>query len=90
VASVFHRNNSLLHSGYVSEHLPDNLRSTGMGVAISVAGLGSALWGWGADHFYTVDPVQQSPMPFYSAAALGIIGCVGLFVFDRIHPIRQS
>ena len=78
------------HSGYMSEHLPDNLRSTGMGVAISLSGLGSTLWGWAADYLYTVDPVQQSPMPFYSAAALGIAGCIGLFVFDRIHPIRRE
>lgn len=77
------------HSGYMSEHLPDNLRSTGMGVAISLSGLGSAIWGWAADILYTVEPVQQSPQPFYSAAALGIVGCIGLFVFNRFHPIRQ-
>jgi len=78
------------HSGYMSEHLPDNLRSTGMGVAISFSGLGSTLFGWTADHFYTVDPVQQSPLPFYAAAALGIVGAIGLLVFDRFHRIRQS
>ena len=78
------------HSGYMSEHLPDHLRSTGMGVAISFSGLGSALWGAAADYLYTVDPVQQSPLPFYSAAALGIIGTIGLLVFDRFIPIRRE
>ena len=77
------------HSGYMSEHLPDNLRATGMGVAISLSGLGSTLWGWAADMLYTSNPVEQSPMPFYSAAVLGIVGCIGLFIFNRIHPIRQ-
>ena len=77
------------HSGYMSEHLPDHLRSTGMGVAISLSGLGSTIWGWAADLLYTTNPVQQSAMPFYSAAVLGIVGCIGLFLFDRVYPIRQ-
>ena len=83
------------HAGYMSEHLSDHLRATGIGVAISLSGLGSTLWGWAADAFWTdkndlVFTIEQSPMPFYSAAALGILGAVGLLIFDRFVPIRRS
>ena len=76
------------HAGYLSEHLPGDLRSTAIGVAITFSGLGSAIYGWTADALW--DPVTQSSLPFYTAATIGIIGSIGLFIFDRFRPIRDE
>ena len=75
------------HAGYLSEHLPGDLRSTAIGVAITFSGLGSAIYGWTADALW--DPATQSSLPFYTAATIGIIGSIGLFIFDRFRPIRE-
>ena len=73
---------------------PDHLRSTGMGVAISISGLGSTIRGWAADELWTAPDnmaftIEASPMPFYSAAAFGIVDAIGLFLFDRVRPIGR-
>lgn len=79
------------HAGYLSEHLPGNLRSTAIGLAISFAGLGSVIYGWAVEEIWTPgDAGFSSQRPFQVAAVLGLIGAAGLLVFDRIHPIRTQ
>ena len=75
------------HAGYLSEHLPGGLRTTAIGFSITFSGLGSAIYAWAADALW--DPATQSSQPIYAAALLGGVGCVGLFVFDRLRPIRE-
>ena len=65
-----------------------------MGVAISISGLGSTIRGWAADELWTAPDnmaftIEASPMPFYSAAAFGIVDAIGLFLFDRVRPIGR-
>ncbi|MEA1952243.1 MAG: MFS transporter [Planctomycetota bacterium] len=76
------------HAGYLSEHMPAELRATAIGCSITISGLGSTIYAWVAD--YMILPESQSPMAFYMAACLGLIGCTGLFIFDRIRPIREA
>jgi MFS family permease len=78
------------NAGYLSEHLPNRLRSTAIGCAISLAGLGSTLYG--ALPLALMDPNESgfdSRLPFWISAGVGLAGAAGLFVFDRLRPIRQ-
>ena len=75
------------HAGYLSEHLPTDLRTTAIGFAITFSGLGSTIYGWAADALW--NPATQSSQPFFAAALLGGVACIGLFVFDRLRPIRE-
>jgi hypothetical protein len=78
------------HAGYLSEHLPDHLRSTAIGCAISLSGTGATLFG--ALPLAVMDPNAgsfDSRIPFWIAAGLGTTGALGLLVFDRIQPIRS-
>jgi MFS family permease len=78
------------HAGYLAEHMPNHLRSTAIGCSISLSGLGSTIYGWAAGYLWNPDVAGfQSSQPFLAAAALGVIGCLSLFIFDRIHPIRE-
>lgn len=78
------------HAGYLSEHMPNHLRSTAIGCSISLSGLGSTIYGWCAGYLWSPDAAGfQSSRPFLAAAALGLAGCLGLWVFDRFHPIRR-
>lgn len=76
------------HAGYMSEHMPTDLRSTAIGFAITFSGLGSTIFGWVAASMW--DPTLQSSQPFLAAAFLGAVASVGLFMFDRFQPIRQE
>ena len=79
------------HGGYLSEHLPSRLRSTAIGCAISLSGLGSTLYGFLP--LALMDPNASgfdSRLPFWISAGLGLTGAAGLFVFDRLIPIRQA
>jgi len=79
------------HAGYLSEHMPEDLRATAIGCSITVSGLGATTFAWVSG--YVWDPnysnFQSSP-PFVAAAALGLTGCVALFVFNWFIPIRQT
>jgi hypothetical protein len=75
------------HAGYVSEHLPGELRATAIGLAITFSGLGSTIYGWAAADL--CDPAIHSSRPFFAAAALGLAASLGLFIFDRLWPIYQ-
>lgn len=79
------------HGGYLSEHMPNHLRSTAIGCSISLSGLGSTIYGWAAGYLWNPDVVGfHSSRPFLAAAVLGIVGCLGLWLFDRIRPIREA
>ncbi|MSR58131.1 MAG: MFS transporter [Planctomycetaceae bacterium] len=75
------------HAGYLSEHMPPGLRSTAIGCSITFSGLGSTIFGWLAAAIW--DPTVDSRSPFFTAASLGGLAAVGLFVFDRFRPIRE-
>jgi len=79
------------HAGYLSEHMPDRLRATAIGCSITFSGLGSTIFAWIADQVW--NPAMtgfQSSHPFVAAAVLGLVGSVGLLLFDRFVPIRQK
>ena len=75
------------HAGYLSEHMPAELRSTAIGCSITFSGLGSTIFGWAAAAMW--NPTLDSRTPFLVAASLGGLGALGLFVFDRFRPIRE-
>ena len=78
------------HAGYLSEHMPQDLRATAIGCSITFSGLGSTIYGWGADYLFSPAAAGfQSWRPFLAAAVLGLLGCLGLFIFDRFRPIRR-
>ncbi len=68
-------------TGHLAEHMPDNLRATSIGCAVSLSGLSMTLFGWFAPVVW--DPVTQSAPPFLMAAMLCGIGGYGLLLFDR-------
>lgn len=79
------------HAGYLSEHMPSNLRATAIGCSITFSGLGSTIFAWAADHVWSpAAPGFQSSHPFFAATVLGLIGATGLLIFDRFIPIRQK
>jgi hypothetical protein len=75
-------------AGYISEHLPSNLRSTAIGCSVAISGLAGTIYAWAADYFWS--PGISASYPLYAAFICGMIGCVGLFIYDRFYPIRQS
>ena len=79
-------------SGYVSEHMPSDLRSTAIGLSVTFAGLSSAIYCWVADALWTPDASQMNPsrMPFYSVVVLGLSGAILLAVYDFRWPIRDE
>ncbi|MFN0054418.1 MAG: MFS transporter [Planctomycetales bacterium] len=78
------------HAGYLSEHLPGRLRSTAIGCAISLAGVGSTLYGSLPLSLMDAKSTDfDSRLPFWISAALGLAGATCLLVFDRLKPIRQ-
>jgi len=79
------------HAGYLSEHLPAELRATAIGSAITLSGVGSTVYAWSAGSLWDPDVAGfQSSKPFVAAAVLGLVGSVALLVFDRLAPIRQT
>ncbi|MFN0195299.1 MAG: MFS transporter [Planctomycetaceae bacterium] len=75
------------HAGYMAEHLPSHLRATAIGFAITFSGTGSTIFGWIAPEIW--NPTVNSTGPFIAAATLGLTACIGLFIADRIRPIRE-
>lgn len=79
------------HAGYLSEHMPEDLRSTAIGLAINVAGTAGTLFAFLTNGILKPDaPDFNSRAPFWLAAGLGLTGALGLLVFDRFVPIRQE
>ncbi len=79
------------HSGYLSEHLPENLRATAIGCAITLAGTGGTAASWVADKIW--NPAMtgfHASSPFFAGASIGIVGSILLFILDRFHPIRAD
>lgn len=80
-----------LHSGFLSEHLPQKLRATAIGCGISLAGIGSTVYG--ALPLEVMDPNSphfNASIPFLIATAVGLAGAGALFLFDRFRPIRGA
>src|SRR5262249_58682137 len=73
------------HAGYLSEHMPPDLRATAIGLAITVAGTSSAVFGLLSNRIWKPppdDPIGfNAQAPFWLAAGLGLTGALGLFVF---------
>src|SRR5262249_36157755 len=79
------------HAGYLSEHMPADLRATAIGCAITLAGLSSTIFGFiPLDAFNPDSASFDSRQPFWLASGLGCIGALGLLIFDRFVPIRQA
>jgi len=79
------------HAGYLSEHMPEDLRATAIGCSITISGLGSTIFAWTSGYLWDPNLSSfQSSQPFLAAAVFGLTGCVGLFIFDRFIPIRQK
>jgi MFS family permease len=78
------------HAGYLSEHMPDDLRATAIGCSVTFAGLGSTIYGWASDSLWSPNAADfQSWRPFIAAAVLGLAGSAGLCLFDHLIPIRE-
>jgi MFS family permease len=78
------------HAGYLSEHMPHDLRATAIGLTITAAGTSSALFGFLTNAILNPDAESfDSREPFWLAAGLGLTGALGLLVFDRFRPIRE-
>jgi hypothetical protein len=83
------------HSGYLSEHVPVDLRATAIGCSITFAGLAGTCFSWVADEVWSPNAPSfqtgaRSAYPFLAASFLGIAGSVALFVFDQLRPTRAS
>jgi hypothetical protein len=79
------------HAGYLSEHMPEDLRATAIGMAVTLAGMSSTLFGFLTNAIWSPDdPGFDSRNPFLLAAGLGLAGALGLLVFDRVVPIRKG
>ena len=58
--------------------------------SITFSGLGSTIFAWVADHLWNPAATGfQSSHPFVTATVLGLVGSVGLLLFDLFVPIRQ-
>ncbi|MDA0660848.1 MAG: MFS transporter [Planctomycetota bacterium] len=81
-----------LFTGYLSEHMPSDLRSTAIGLSVTFAGLSSTIYAWWADWLWKTGNVPADfryDTPFLAAAILGVIGALLLAVYDRFDPIRE-
>lgn len=74
-------------SGYLSEHLPDDLRATVIGCSVAISGLSGTMFAWIAN--YSWNPAMSSAYPLFAACACGAIGCVALLVFNRFEPVGE-
>ena len=77
-------------TGWLSEHIPGELRATGIGVSCTIAGVSSTIFAWVAGYIWNADQPQfNSSNPFYTAFFLGIVGCVVLGVCSWFHPFNR-
>ena len=79
------------HAGYMSEHMPSDLRATAIGMTIMFSGLACTIFAWIVPMVWNPDATDfKSAGPFLTAAVLGLVGAVGLLIYDREFPIRTS
>lgn len=78
------------HGGYMTEHLVSRLRPTAIGFAITFSGTGEVTYGWLTKLAWNPNlPGYESWKPVLVAGLLGLIAAIGLFIFDRLRPIRE-
>jgi hypothetical protein len=79
------------HAVYMSEHMPSDLRATAIGMTIMFAGLAGTIFAWIVPTVWNPDATDfKSAEPFLTAAVLGLVGAVGLLVYDWEFPTRTS
>ena len=79
------------HAGYLSEHMPDSLRATAIGCTIMFSGIGSTAYSFIAPVLWNPNSADfRSWKPTVAGAVIGLIGTVGLFIYDRLRPIRDT
>ena len=79
------------HGGYLTEHIGDRLRPTAIGFAITFSGLGETVYGWVSKATWNADLEGfQSWKPVLLASIAGLIATAGLFLYDRLRPIRSE
>ncbi len=80
-----------VESGYVSEVIREDQRSTGIGLATTFSGLGSWTFNFVTRQIQSPDsPAFSSALPFYIAAAVGLAGTLGLLAFDAYGRRRRA
>ena len=79
------------HAGYISEHMPRDLRPSAIGFSISFAGVGSTIYLWVAPWIWDPKATDfNSAGPFWAAGTVGLVGALGLWLYDRFRPIREE
>ncbi len=79
------------HGGYLTEHIGDRLRPTAIGFAITFSGLGETIYGWASKATWDPDlPEFESWRPILVASIAGLFATAGLFLYDRLKPIRAD
>jgi len=79
------------HGGYLTEHIGDRLRPTAIGFAITFSGLGETVYGWASKAAWNPNLEGfQSWKPVLLASIAGLFATAGLFLYDRMRPIRSD
>ena len=79
------------HGGYLTEHIGDRLRPTAIGFAITFSGLGEPVYGWASKGIWSPDqPGFEAWKPVLLASVAGLFATAGLFLYDRLKPIRSE
>ena len=79
------------HGGYLTEHIGDRLRPTAIGFAITFSGLGETVYGWASKGIWSPDqPGFEAWKPVLLASVAGLFATAGLFLYDRLKPIRSE
>ena len=78
------------HAGYLSEHLPEDLRATAIGCAITCAGLAGTFFSWAADWLWNPAARGFTSSNFVAGRGSPTAAVPALIlIFDRFHPIRD-
>jgi len=79
------------HGGYLTEHIGDRLRPTAIGFAITFSGLGETVYGWASKATWNPNLAGfESWKPVLLASIAGLFATAGLFLYDRLRPIRSD
>lgn len=68
-------------AGYMSEHMPSDLRATAIGMTIMFSGLADTIFAWIVQTVWNLDASDfKLAGPFPTAVVLGLVGAVGLLI----------